>query len=107
MVMYPPSTFSKWLIVRRSVDFPEPEGPTITATPPGGTVRDTPLRTSVPPKDLRTLVISTWPRVAAAAGAAVVGLSAGKAAVLIGRPSLGQGSRVRGWQRTSLPSAAE
>ena len=33
--MNPPSTFSRWLMVRSRVDLPDPEGPTITATPPG------------------------------------------------------------------------
>ena len=59
-------------MVRSRVDLPEPEGPTMTATPPGSTVREMPFRTSVGPKDFRTLVISTSPRVAAGASSVVL-----------------------------------
>src|SRR4051794_35232797 len=100
-------------MVRRRVDLPDPEGPTITATPPGSIVSVMSLRTSTAPKDLRTFVISTRPRVgagvvgspvvpAAADGAAGSAVPAAAVAVLIGCPFPGQcpGWRVRGWRRT-------
>src|SRR4029453_11332948 len=66
-----------------------PEGPTITATPPGGTDKETPLRTSVVPKDFRTLVISTCPRVAGLSVVAGLSLKAGCAAVGLAEASAG------------------
>lgn len=39
---------------RRSVDFPQPEGPTKTMNSPGRISISTPLMTSKLPKDLRT-----------------------------------------------------
>src|SRR5690606_8014133 len=68
MEMKPWSTFSRWLIARRSVDLPEPDGPSTTVTDPGRTVSDTPRSTSSVPKLLWTPWISTSPAAAAAGG---------------------------------------
>src|ERR1700752_3391448 len=45
-------------MMRRSVDFPQPDGPTKTTNSPSATSRSTPLMTSTLPKDLR--IFSRW-----------------------------------------------
>ena len=47
---------SRPAMMRRSVDLPQPEGPTKTQNSPSATERSTPLITSVAPKDLVTAV---------------------------------------------------
>ncbi len=49
----PASGSSRRLIVRRSVDLPDPDGPKITKCSPWCTVRSTPWSTSFLPNDLR------------------------------------------------------
>src|SRR6266853_3190401 len=51
----PPEISSRPAIIRRSVDLPQPEGPTSTQNSPSSTPTSTPCRTSVEPKLLRTL----------------------------------------------------
>src|SRR5208283_1651092 len=41
-------------IIRKSVDFPQPDGPTRTTNSPSATSIETPRTTSTAPKDLRT-----------------------------------------------------
>src|SRR5437763_1251368 len=55
----PALIFSRWLMQRRNVDLPEPDGPITTATSPERTVRSMPLSTSRWPKDLCTLSART------------------------------------------------
>ena len=47
-------------IMRRSVDLPQPEGPTNTTNSRSFTVRSTPLMTSRASKDFLTPLTSTW-----------------------------------------------
>ena len=54
--MSPEVASSRPAMIRRSVDFPQPEGPTKTQNSPSATSRSTPLITSVVPKDLVTAV---------------------------------------------------
>ena len=48
-------------MMRKSVDFPQPEGPTKTTNSPSPTARSIPFRTSVLPKLLRTPSIVSAP----------------------------------------------
>src|ERR1051325_10889656 len=50
----PPEISSSPAIIRRSVDLPQPEGPTSTQNSPSSTPMSTPCTTSVGPKLLRT-----------------------------------------------------
>src|SRR5665647_161482 len=50
---------SRWLRQRRNVLLPEPDGPMTTTTPPSGTCRLIPLKTSSLPNRLQTLWAST------------------------------------------------
>src|SRR5438093_6490304 len=50
----PPEISSSPAIIRRSVDLPQPEGPTNTQNSPSSTPMSTPCTTSVEPKLLRT-----------------------------------------------------
>src|SRR6266446_10089516 len=50
----PPEISSSPAIIRRSVDLPQPEGPTSTQNSPSSTATSTPCSTSVEPKLLRT-----------------------------------------------------
>jgi hypothetical protein len=63
MRMRPDSNVSRRLIVRHSVDLPEPDGPRTTMTSPRPTVRLMSLSTCRSPKCLLTFSISTigWP----------------------------------------------
>src|ERR1700722_8472323 len=60
LIRLPSSLMSPWVtdsnpaIIRRSVDFPHPLGPTRTANCPSATSKLTPLMTSTAPKFLRT-----------------------------------------------------
>src|SRR5690606_27644446 len=53
MAICPPEISSSPQIRRRSVDFPQPDGPTKATNSPSSTVRSMPLSTSTGPKDLR------------------------------------------------------
>src|SRR5437016_13240444 len=50
----PPEISSSPAIIRKSVDLPQPEGPTSTQNSPSSTLMSTPCTTSVEPKLLRT-----------------------------------------------------
>src|SRR5712691_4577744 len=50
----PPEISSSPAIIRKSVDLPQPEGPTSTQNSPSSTPTSTPCTTSVEPKLLRT-----------------------------------------------------
>src|SRR5947199_9157614 len=50
----PPEISSSPAIIRKSVDLPQPEGPTSTQNSPSSTPMSTPCTTSVEPKLLRT-----------------------------------------------------
>src|SRR5213594_208255 len=52
----PPEISSSPAIIRRSVDLPQPEGPTSTQNSPSSTPTSTPCTTSVEPKLLRTAI---------------------------------------------------
>src|SRR3954453_16956788 len=56
--MRPPSSFSRPLMQRISVDLPEPEEPRIDTTSPGWTVRLTPSRTTALPNAFLTSTAS-------------------------------------------------
>src|SRR4051794_5917200 len=60
----PRSTFCRWLMVRSSVDLPDPDGPSTTVTSPVATRRSMPLSTSSAPKLLRTDLMSTMTLIA-------------------------------------------
>jgi hypothetical protein len=55
----PPEMFSSPAIIRRSVDFPQPDGPTRMTNSPSSMSIDTPWMTGVAPKLLVTSLIST------------------------------------------------
>src|SRR5215217_696954 len=59
MAISPPETSSRPAMVRSSVDFPQPDGPTNTTNSPSAISRSIPLRTSVDPKFLVTPVSRT------------------------------------------------
>src|SRR5690606_37927356 len=59
--MSPEVASSSPAMIRKSVDLPQPEGPTKTQNSPSSTVRSTPLITSVLPKDLVTDFSSSAP----------------------------------------------
>jgi hypothetical protein len=61
------------LIVRSSVDLPEPDGPKMTTCSPAATVRSTPHSTSLSPKDFRMPVI--WTTVRSLGGVAATSTS--------------------------------
>src|SRR5262245_20793151 len=52
----PEEISSRPAIMRNSVDFPQPDGPTSTQNSPSSTATSTPCSTSVEPKLLRTLL---------------------------------------------------
>lgn len=58
------STFSRWLMVRSSVDVPEPEGPSATVTSPARTWRSMPRSTSSEPTLLCTDLMPTMTLIA-------------------------------------------
>ena len=57
--MVPEVMFSSPASMRRSVDLPQPEGPTSTTNAPSSIGTVTPCRTSKPPNDFRTSLICT------------------------------------------------
>src|SRR5215217_2267281 len=59
MRISPPEMFSSPAIMRKSVDFPQPDGPTRMTNSPSSMSIETPWMTCVAPKALRTSSIST------------------------------------------------
>ena len=49
ILQVPPLIVSSPAIMRSSVDFPQPDGPSSTVNEPFGTVNDTPFTASTPP----------------------------------------------------------
>ena len=59
ILILPSAINSRPAIMRKSVDFPQPDGPTKVTNSPSATEIDIPWMTSTPPYDLRTLTTST------------------------------------------------